>query len=564
VALGLVLALDTAHAQLAPPVLGDPTGRSGEPSPLQQEQPRPAPPPVLPPVPPPPSRELELLPRERVFIRDVRVLGSTVFTPEEIRRVTGPYTGREVTDEDLQQLRDALTLLYVNRGYVNSGAILPDQTVEQGVVTYQIIEGRLSDIEVQGTRWFRDSYVTRRLRLGAGPPLDVNELQERLQLLLEDPRFRRLNAELKPGTRLGDAVLTVAVDERPPYRLALEFNNYQSPSIGAERGLVTVEHANLTGNGDVLTLRYGRSEGLDPLLDFRYAVPLTARDTTLSLQYRKNTFAVIEEPFEVLDIESDSEIYTIGLRQPVYRTLNTEFALELLGERLSNETELLGEPFSLSPGARNGEAVVTALRTAQELVHRTQSQVFAARSRFSVGIDALGSTVHRDGEPDSRFFAWLGQFQWVRRVAALRDTHFIFRSDLQLADDALLVLEQVAVGGRYSVRGYRENTLVRDNAFLASVEVRVPIVRGTRWADYVELVPFYDYGRGWNTKPPSGDPLDISSVGIGLRWALTIPAWLSIRPQFEVYWGHRLRNVDRPNDDLQDNGIHLQFVLAAF
>ncbi len=559
------LAPGVAHSQ-APP-FGEPTGRPGEPPPLQQEQPRPVPPPpILPPIPPASRRELEPIPGERVFVREIRVVGNTVLSPQEVAQVVTPYLNRELTAEDLESLRVALTVLYINKGYINSGAILPDQAVTEGVVTYQIIEGELTGINVEGNRWFRAGYLQSRLRLATGPPLNVNELQERIQLLLEDPRIQRLNADLKPGLHPGEGILDVRVEERLPYRLSLEVNNYQSPSVGAERGIVTLEHENLTGNGDVLTLRYGKSEGVDPLLDFKYFLPFTARDTTASFEYRKNTFAVVEQQFKALDIESDSEIFTLGLRQPVYRTLTDEVAVELIGERLSNTTSLLGQPFPLSPGATpKGESVVAALRTAQEWVHRTQAQVIAVRSRLSLGVDALGATInsHRQHIPDSRFFAWLGQFQWVRRLPVL-DAVVLYRTDLQLAANPLLILEQMAVGGRYSVRGYRENTLVRDNAFLTSLEARVPLVRNTRWADYLELAPFIDFGRAWDTARQTPDPQDIASVGIGLRWAATVPLLVPLRPTLEVYWGHKLRDVTTPGGNLQDMGVHFQVTLTAF
>jgi hemolysin activation/secretion protein len=559
-ALLFFLTCKPAGAQLQPI---DPTGRSGEPRPLPEEvrPPTPAPGIVLPPAPLPPKTEP--IPAIRVFIREIRVTGNTVFSPEELAAVTTPYLNRELTAEDLEALRVALTLLYINRGYINSGARLPDQTITDGIVTYQIIEGRLTRVELEGNKHFRSSYLDKRLSLSAGPPLNINSLQDRIRLLLEDPRLRRLNAELKPGLKPGEAILSVRVEDASPYKMWLEFNNYQSASVGEARGIVTLEHQNLTGNGDILTAQYGRSEGLNPLLDFKYSLPFTAYDTTLSLQYRKNTFAVIEEGFKELDIESKSDIYTVALRQPVYRTLNTEVALELIGERLSHETFLLNERFSLSPGAHNGRSIVTALRAAQEFVHRTQNQVIAVRSRFSFGLNALDATINHDGQPDSRFFAWLGQFQWVRRLGIL-DIQLIFRSDIQLSDDALMSLEQIAIGGRYSVRGYRENTLLRDRVLINSLEARVPLVRNARWADFLELAPFVDFGRGWNRKQPTPDPKDISSVGVGLRWAVSLFWPVPLRPQFEIYWGHRLRKVERPENTLQDNGLHLQFTIEAF
>src|SRR5688572_32644258 len=111
----------------------DPTGRAGEAPPLQKEiQPElPRRGTLLPP--PPLAPKFEPIPGLRVFVRDIRVTGSSVFTAEDLAKVTAPYLNRELTSEDLEALRVALTLLYVNNGYVNSGAILPDQTVTENV-----------------------------------------------------------------------------------------------------------------------------------------------------------------------------------------------------------------------------------------------------------------------------------------------------------------------------------------------------------------------------------------------------------------------------------------------
>ncbi|HKZ03964.1 MAG TPA: POTRA domain-containing protein, partial [Methylomirabilota bacterium] len=368
---------------------------------------------------PPRQPESDLSPRLRIFVERVNVVGSTVFPPEVIAKITQPYEGRYLTQEDLQALRVELTRLYTDRGYVNSGVILPDQTIREGQVTYQVIEVGITHLNVTGNRWFRTGYL--RQRLAPSVPLNVTELQSQIELLLDDPRIQRLRVNLKPGLRQGESVLDVEVEDRQPFRLLLDFNNYQAPAVGAENGIVTVENVNLLGWGDILTLRYGRSEGLDPLLDFRYSIPVTKWDTTASFQYRRNAFTVIEEQFQDLDIEETSQIYTATIRQPLYRTRNTSVAAEIIGERLEEKTTLLGLPFPLLPGSpESGESVVTALRLALEYVHRTQTQAIALRSRFSFGIDALGATVNSDPDvPDGRFFAWLGQAQWASRLPLL-------------------------------------------------------------------------------------------------------------------------------------------------
>ena len=89
-------------------------------------------------------------------------------------------------------------------GYVNSGAIIPDQEVRNGVIEVRIIEGRLVDIVVNGLTSLKPEFVEERIRQGAGPPLNVNDLRTRIQLLLLDPAIDRINARLGPGLRPGE------------------------------------------------------------------------------------------------------------------------------------------------------------------------------------------------------------------------------------------------------------------------------------------------------------------------------------------------------------------------
>ncbi len=556
-----VLLCTSVRAQVISRV--DPTGRSGDERPelLKERLPELPPKLVLPPLPP---EKKEGFPLKGVFIRKIIVTGCTAFSPEEVAEITSPYENLKLTNEDLEALRRALTVYYINKGYINSGAIVPDQTVAEGVIQLHVIEGKLTHIDVDGNKWLGDGYIANRLILGTEPPLNILPLQQRLQLLQQDSRIQQIKAELKPGVKPGESLLEVHVKETNPLKGWFAYNNYQSPTVGAERGLITVSDQSLTGHGDILSFTYGRSEGLVPQIDVWYSIPITARDTTVTLNYRKNDFENVEDPFKPLDIESESEVYQADVRHPLYRSLNQEFALRLTGEHLRHQTFMLGTPFSFSPGAEDGKSKVTALRFSQEWTYRSHAEVIAASSRLSVGIDAMGATKHDSGLPDGEFISWLGQFQWAR-VFNPWGIQMIFRTDIQLTDDNLLPLEQIAVGGRYSVRGYRENQLVRDNGFIASLESRIPLVRNKPWADYLQLVPFVDFGKTWDKGTDTHTMKSITGIGLGLRWAATwMPSTLKLRPRFEFYWGVPTRDIDTPGHDLQDRGLHFQFVLSGF
>jgi hemolysin activation/secretion protein len=107
------------------------------------------------------------------------------------------------------------------------------------------------------------------------------------------------------------------------------------------------------------------------------------------------------------------------------------------------------------------------------------------------------------------------------------------------------------------VRGYRENQLTGDNGLVMSLEWRIPLFKVPvpfKSEDArLYFASFLDYGRAWNTDSDTLEPKDISSIGLGLRWA---PAqWL----QTEVYWGKAFRTISEVEDDnLQDKGVHFE------
>ncbi len=548
---------------LSLPPITEPSGRSGEPPELLEKTEPPMTSPrgfTLPPIETLPEFQRQRFQGLRVFAKKILLQGNTVFSEEKIRNIVDPYEQRDITTEDLEQLRRTLTLLYVENGYINSGAIIPDQDIKDGIITIQIIEGKLTDIQIAGTTYFLPWYFSDRISLGAGPPLNVRPLKERLHLLLQDSRIERLNSELQPGLNPGESILHVQVQEASPFQAWAEFNNFQSPTVGAERGLGTIATSNPFGIGDYFQFTFGRSEGVNPLLDTSYIMPLSARGTTLALQYRHNDFTVVSSPFDTLDIESHSRIFTIALRHPIYRTLTDEVALELIGEHHRNKNFIGGTGFSFTPGTTSdGEAIVSALRVAQEWIHRESLQVLAFRSQFSVGLDILNATNTRRAkhDPDAQFFAWLGQGQWARRIAPW-NIQFLTSMALQVANDSLFPLEQFAVGGRFSVRGYRENQLVRDNAFLFSAESRIPILPDWLGNHFrVFIAPFVDVGHSWNAKNPTPDPKTLASIGVGVRLTVWDRAFAN------VYWGQQLNHVSDPTSggNLQDHGLHVQFVL---
>ncbi len=519
-------------------------------------------------LPPPPVSQQEsgkLGSVAQLFVRSFRFESNSAFSSEELAKVTEPYTNREITNGELEEARRAVTLHYVNHGYLNSGAVLPDQTPTNGIVTIRVVEGKLSRIEVHGNRWLRDGFVTHRIERWDGPPLNVNELKDGLQLLRQNPNVRQVNAELKPGTAPGEGVLDVRVEDQQPFRVGLQADNHRPPSVGAEEISLLASDLNLTGHGDALSLKYGIANsgqdggfgfsGLDNL-EGSYVLPLNRYNTTLGASAGRLDTSIVEETFVDLDIASETVSYGFFLRQPFLQTANHEAAFTVAFDHRQNDTKLLQVPFNISPGAVNGRTVVSALRLSQEWIGRSQNDVLALRSTFNIGLDVLGAT-ENGTDRDGTFFSWLGQAQYIRRLFNTQN-QLVLRLTGQWTDDPLLALEQISVGGAETVRGYRENELVRDRGIVSSLEFRLPVLFDKAGAGIVHLAPFFDFGGAWNNGI-SPKPTTIYSAGVGI---LISP---NKHINAQLYWGYRLRHIPTPVDqNPQDLGLHFRVNFEVF
>ncbi len=543
---------------------------------------------------------LSLASSVKVSVKRFEFEGNRVFSDRELAKVVASYAGREITSEELEAARVALTKHYIDAGYITSGALLPDQDPSDGVIEFQIVEGRLIDIELRGNFWYRGWWLRNQMRRAAGRPVNFNELKVGLQLLRQNPTISQVNAELKPGVKQGESILEVAVKDEQPFRFGFEISNRRPPSVSEGLGELYLTSLNLSGHNDPIDLRWGLVRWTkDGAIDYAqfdnvsgsYEMPVTPWDTTLRVHASKSDSSIIDETFAALGITSRSEEFGLTLRQPLYKTLNNTVAASLAADRKHSETFLLGRPFTLSLGALDGESTTFATRFALEWVNRSQVHVLALRSQFSLGLYAFGSTradprnvggtTSGAGNvqgfepeiPDSKFFSWLGQAQYVRRIFdtevlrkkpdrygwnTLRETLVVLRANAQLSDEPLLSLEQFSLGGMQSVRGYRENQLLRDNGIFASAEVRIPIWLAKDKTPIVSLAPFFDFGGGWNVNKVDNNYQTIYSAGIGLLVNATKHA------QLTLYWGHAFVDFSEQKVSLQDYGVHFALSINAF
>ncbi|ERT05620.1 surface antigen family protein [Lyngbya aestuarii BL J] len=507
-----------------------------------------------------PSESIEPEPEPepiKIFVRQIEVTGSTVFDAEDFDPIVKSFEGRELTLEELRQVADEITQLYINRGYITSIARPVSQTIENGVIEIRVTEGRLSNIEIEGTKRLNSSYIRSRIELGANVPLNVQKLEDQLRLLRINPLFNNVEASLRPGGEVGESILIVRVEESRRFYGGINIDNYSPPSVGGERTGISLGFQNITGLGDEVSASYSRSTtGGTDVYDFAYRVPINAKDGTILLRVSPNRNRVTQDPFEELDIRGTQARYEFAYRQPIIRNPREELALSLSFALQNGQTfvfEDVPRPFVIGPD-EDGNSRTRVIKLGQDYLKRDSEGSWSLRSQFNFGIDVFDATVNDSPIPDSRFFSWLGQVQRVQLVD--QNNLIIVRGDLQLSADSLLPAEQFVIGGGKSVRGYRQNLRTGDNGFRFSIEDRITVKRNSAGDPIIQISPFFEMGSVWNqVDNPNKLPRQtfLVSTGFGFLWDPFFGLdGLSLR----LDYGFPLVDFRDRGDNIQDDGIY--------
>ena len=482
-----------------------------------------------------------------IFIKSIGFSGHSQIELSKLENIVKNYINKRLTQKDLSEIRNKITSYYVAQGYINSGAYFPDQDLSQSILHIVIVEGKLSSIRIVTSGHLSEEYIRSRLNIDTKSVLNINDVKQKLLILQQDKLIKTITARLSATEQRGLANLHIDVADNDPVALSLFLNNYRPPSVGEIQGTAVISNDNLSGAGDKLVIWASQSEGLRSL-EVTYEYPFKAGKFNLGLSANNNDSDVIEEPFDLIDIENNSSGWAIHARHNLKRSLYEQLDITLSLESKMSKTSIGNTAFNLND-INADKTQASLIRFTQEWTSRKQSTVYALRSLFSYGVDINNATILQEGA-DGEFLAWLGQAHWMYKQ--LNSHTLSLRYAIQLSNDPLLPFEQFSSGGRYSVRGFRENEFVRDMGSTLNLEYKIPF-QFKKLQYPVDFIVFGDFSSLKNKDRILDSHVTISSIGLGIQGSM------SNNTGYEVFWAHAAENDNSTEDTLQDRGIHLQF-----
>lgn len=199
----------------------------------------------------------------RLRVAGFRIEGATLIEPARLEAELADLTGQELTLAELQAAAQRIAALYRREGYL-ARVLLPQQSIRDGVVSLQVIEGRIGGIDIERAGGARiDGEIAREIlaaQQGIGEPASPDAIYRGLRVLNLTPGTEA-SAVLLPGKAQGEARVLLRLHEVPPFSARAFVDNYGVASSGEGRALAIVRMNNPSAAGDQIELLGLLTEG---------------------------------------------------------------------------------------------------------------------------------------------------------------------------------------------------------------------------------------------------------------------------------------------------------------
>lgn len=447
---------------------------------------------------------------------------SQLRTIAERRRAEQPPEGFSITE--MEQVSTAITEYLRSRGFIVSYAYLPSQRVDGGQVEIGVLSGTLERVVVEGNHILSSERIRLPFQDLMGQPLR-NRALERAILRVRDYPGLAPSAVLSPGTETGTTNLTLRVLERR-FDVGLIADNYGSKETGDRRARLQLGWNNPLGLGDQLVVNvlqtFSPSEGT--FGGAAYEVPVGWPGFRVGAFYDENTFDYHIGSFDITGESKTGGVY--GIQQLVRSremNINMRLALESKEASFDGGEDLGIQQDNLSIGSisldveavdRIGALGVNSLALGY---YHGFPDLLGSMDRNGIGEDGEVST--RRGAVDRAG----GEFDKVdlryQRLQQLSEANsLMLRAFGQYTRDLLTPLEQMTLGGPYTVRAYPTAEHLSDRGAFGSVEYTLNVASlldnaPAGWD--LNLSLFFDYAWGETLQPLASEEQDVDLAGYG-------------------------------------------------
>ena len=384
------------------------------------------------------------------LVRKVKFEGNTKIKSKVLESIGSDVIDHEIYFEDLLTYALRISRYYQSKGYLTSYAYVPAQQIKDGVVTICIVESTVGDVEVTGNKWARTWYLKNvmmgRDGLREGTVFNARALQGALREMNEETYMQAQSTISKNGD---DTKIDLEVRDKFPLRFNFSWDDYGRTYTGVQRASFLLGLDNLTGFGDKIYGGTILSSGSTGVLA-GYSIPVSPYGTRVSFDYSNSNIS-LGGPYKFLNVKGRSQSLGVRVTHPIIRNAKTDVVVYTGIDFVDADTYSKRLNYTLS------DYKLYVIRSGIRGIRDDKY----GRWLGTLGVDVgLGGTSKLTTPSDSTF---------VKIVAGATRVHRLWgrviglvRVNGQYSPNKLFAVEQMQMGGPYTLRGYQPAELIGD------------------------------------------------------------------------------------------------------
>jgi len=451
-------------------------------------------------------------------VKMIEITGNTHISTVQLHALVQEAEGQDLTLATLTKVVVRITDFYQRQGFPLARAVVPSQTMVDGVLLVQVIEALYDAVILNNQTQLSDELLLSVLKpLKSGQVIQQGPLDQALLLISDIPGVM-VNATLKPGSRLGatDLVVTTTAPSKGVSGSSV-IDNFGSAYVGRMRVSQSLRVNNFFNqqSGAVLDVN-GLSSGSG--LNYgrvAYETVLTSAVTRVGGAYSALQYS-LGGPVIASDSHGNAQVGQLWARRSLLRSYKANVSIQFQYDK----TQLRDYSGVDVANNRHTDKITTTLSGDGQ-----DGQWQAATNNWNlnltngvVSFDNAAAQLANAGNSEGRFSKVNGSLSRLQKLNSSDSLYALVT--LQWASRNLDPSEKIAVGGPNSVRAADASSLSGDLGALLNLEYRHSL--GPVWGGLLQLTCFMDSAMVRLNQTALGtheNSTKLSGSGFGVAWS---------------------------------------------
>ena len=448
--------------------------------------------------------------------------GNHTYSEKELASLYKSKVNTSISVAELMDIVQSITNYYRNNGYILSRAILPPQHVANGVVHIRILEGFIDEVKIIGKAKGAKAVIQRYIgKITQSRPLQIRVLEYYLRLANSIPGVH-VKSVLEPSkTTLAASTLNIVADTQTLSGY-VSYDNYGSRFIGPNEVTLSATANSIFLSGDTTRLSYITTSRPKQLKyrDISYTALIGSRGLAFTADANQsNTRPGLN--LAALKTNGLSNSYDGQFSYPLILSRESDLTLNGIFNYVDTGVTIFGQRLYLDHIRNINIGGVYNLADSYKGTNNLTGTIEKGVPWFGATTNPASRSTSRFGAT-SKYLKFNLQASRIQQFGATRYSAMLLGKG-QYSCQPLLATAQFPFGGAQVGRGYDSADIIGDLGAGGTLELRMDLMPGWRFLQYLQPYVFYDGGVIWNRKniPGTKTKQSETSTGVGIRFVFT-------------------------------------------